>query len=198
MEEEEDDYKGNGKQQLEALIKEYYNKYVQLKNVLTQSANFLKDLQKRIGTDRHRTLADEYENDATNVLLEQDMLAISATRERIQQIESYYKVSDYAKIWQLLFDFCNADLLPYIDISKTEITDDNLDSKYITVSSMLTAILQRLAPIQPFLAEEIHGETYSTSSIFNNQLLEFSHINIQGDTKSRWESLKKTHQTKHK
>lgn len=189
---------GNGKQQLEALIKEYYNKYVQLKDVLSQTVNFLKDLKKRTGADKHRTLADEYEDDPTNVLLEQDKLAISAIRERIQQIEDYYEVSDYAKIWQLLFDFCNADLLFYIDISKTEITDDNLDSKYITLSSMLTAILQRLAPIQPFLAEEIHGETYSTSSIFNNQLLEFSHINIQGDTKSRWESLKKTHQNKHK
>ena len=188
--------KGNGKQQLEALIKEYYNKYEQLKEALYQAVNFLNDLKKRTGADKHRTLADE--NDGTSALLEQDKLAISVTTERIQQIESSYAVSDYAKIWQLLFDFCQSDLLFYIDLSKTEITDENLDSKYITVSSMLTAILQRLAPLQPFLAEEIHVETYSSSSIFKNRLFEFSHINIQGDTKSRWESLKKTHQTKHK
>ncbi len=190
--------KGNGKQQLEALIKEYYNKYGQLKDALYQAANFLKDLKKRTGSDKHRTLADENEDDRTSILLEQDKLAISVTREHIQQIEAYYEVSDYAKIWQLLFDFCQSELLFYIDLSKTEITDENVDSKYITVSSMLTAILQRLAPIQPFLAEEIHGETHSTSSIFKNRLFDFSHINTQGDTKSRWESLKKTHQTKHK
>ena len=194
--------RGNGKQQFETLIQEYYNKYVQLKDMLYQTVNFLEDLQKRMGADRHRTLANENENenedDVTNILLEQDELAISMTRELIEQIESSYAASDYAKIWQLLFDFCQSELLFYIDLCGVEMTDADLDSKYITVSCMLTAILHRLAPLQPFLVEEIYVETYSPNSIFNNRWFEFSQINTQGDTKSMWKSLKKTHQTKHK
>ena len=187
---------GDGTKQLETLLEEYNHKYTQLKKIFYQTAELLIDLEKKGCSDTRSILSNEPGVDVSDVLLEPDALAVSLANKLLIDIEAAYRKRDFYGIWQLLYDFCRTDLQFYIKFCGSEVIDTGLESAQLSVSSILKVILQRLAPLHPFLAEEIFAQTNaSTGSIFQNGWNQLPKISQQFDTKAEWESLKKIYQS---
>ena len=187
--------KGNGTQQLKGLLDEYYSKYLQLKTILYQIVKFMSDLQQKNNDECHSVMSNQPDDNAINTLTEQDRLAIAVTKVHLRRIETQYEEGNFFKMWQLLFDFCQSELLDYFEICRTGLADNNIDSIQIATSFIVTSVLQRLAPIQSFLAEEMYLEWYSKGSIFKNKWSQYHQENSQKDIMSKWKELKNSYQT---
>ena len=187
---------GDGTKQLEALLEEYNHKYAQLKKIIYQAVELLSDLQKKTKFNKQITLTDEPDENVSDILLEHDSLAISLTNQLLSDVEALYRKRDFYGMWQLLFDFCRTDLQFYIEFCGSEVIDKGLESAQLSLSSIFKVILQRLAPLHPFLSEEIFAQTNSSKgSIFQNEWNPLPKISQQFDTKAEWESLKKIYQS---
>jgi isoleucyl-tRNA synthetase len=156
----------------------------------------LSDLQKKTKFNKQITLTDEPDENVSDILLEHDSLAISLTNQLLSDVEALYRKRDFYGMWQLLFDFCRTDLQFYIEFCGSEVIDKGLESAQLSLSSIFKVILQRLAPLHPFLSEEIFAQTNSSKgSIFQNEWNPLPKISQQFDTKAEWESLKKIYQS---
>ena len=190
-------FKGDDTKQLEELIEKYNQKYGQLKEILDQAVQLLLDLQKSTNSKKSTTPSKKTDTNVSDILLEHDALAISLTNLLLCDIEAAYTERDFYRMWQLLFDFCRTDLQFYIEFCGTKEKTKELVSAQFAFTSILTTILQCLAPISPFLAEEIFIQTKSSStSIFQNKRRQLPKISQQFDIKIEWESLKNSHQPK--
>ncbi|RKU06888.1 hypothetical protein C6501_18155 [Candidatus Poribacteria bacterium] len=192
----QDQLEGDGTKQLEALLEAYNHKYAQLKKILYQTAELLTNFEKKGYSDTHTILSNEHGTEVSDVLLGPDVLAVSLTNKLLIDIEAAYQKRDFYGMWQLLYDFCRTDLQFYIELCGSEVIDKRLESVQLAVSSILKVILQRLAPLHPFLAEEIFAQTNSSiGSIFQDKWNKLPKISQQFDTETEWESLKKIHQS---
>ena len=71
-------------------------------------------------------------------------------------------------MWRKIFDFCEKELLLYVDLC----IENDLDSSKSVLTSVFKVILQNLSPILPFLAEEIFTKGFSDStSIFEEKIV---------------------------
>ena len=188
---------GDGTQQLETLIKKYNRKYNQLKATLHQTLELQADLQKKRNIEKQETKSNDFDKEMFETLLPTDTIAVSLTYQLVSEIEDAYKKRDFYKMLELLFDFCRKELAFYIIYCRTEISDENLESIQLALPAILKPLIQRLAPLMPFLAEAIYAEAFSAStSIFEEKWDEL--IPIVGDTEIRteWESLKNVYHSK--
>lgn len=187
---------GDGTKQLETLLEAYNHKYAQLKKILYQTVELLTDFEKKGYSDTHTILSNEHGAEVSDVLLEPDVLAVSLTNQLLIDIEAAYQNRDFYGIWQLLYDFCRTDLQFYIELCGSEVIDKRLESAQLSVTSIFKVILQHLAPLHPFLAEEIFAQTNSSiGSIFQDKWNKLPKISQQFDTQAEWESLKKIYQS---
>ena len=99
--------------------------------------------------------AAENETTAINKDSPIDSLVITVTAQLLQEIQQAYQVEDFHKMWKMLTDFCQDDLRFYIHTLESRPTT-TLRQAQITLSQVTTALLQRLAPLTPFLAEHFY------------------------------------------
>lgn len=188
--------KGDGAKQLEELIAKYNHKYAQLKEILYQAVELLADLEEKGNSVVQTIFSKGLNEDITASLQEPDMLAVSLTNRLLIDIEAAYYAKDFYEMWRLLYDFCHTELLFYIEFCCGKIPKKRSDSVQIALLLISKSILQRLAPIHPFLAEEIFVQTNIFSkSIFQSEWCQLPEISGQIDAKVEWESLKKFYQS---
>ncbi len=186
----------DGTQQLESLIENYNQNYTQLKEILFQTVELLTDLRKNGNSDAQITLSKEPDENVFDALWETDALAVSLTKLLLIDVEAAYQERDFYGMWQLLFDFCQTELLFYIHLCRTEVSYKRSESTQIALSTIFKVVVQRLAPIFPYLAEEIYADGFSPSvSIFEEKWCNLSPIISDNNTRAQWESLKNVHQS---
>ncbi|MDE0088285.1 MAG: class I tRNA ligase family protein, partial [Candidatus Poribacteria bacterium] len=188
--------KGDGAKQLEELIAEYNQKYAQLKEILYQAVELLADLQEKGNSVTHTIFSKGLNEDITASLQEPDMLAVSLTNRLLIDIEAAYYGKDFYEMWRLLYGFCHTELLFYLEFCCGKIPKKRSDSVQIALLLISKSILQRLAPIHPFLAEEIFAQiNIFSKSIFRSEWCQLPEISEQIDVKVEWESFKKNYQS---
>ena len=143
----------------------------------------------------------------TDKKLLMDSLAIAVTNQLLQKVQHAYENRNFHEMWKLLMDFCEADLRFYVDAIGARPTA-TLHSAQSTLLMISTVLLQRLAPLTPFLAEHFYTLIFTdgaaeTHSIFQkswNQLQPTQFHNVGAAPASpvlaQWETLKNEYQSK--
>ena len=143
---------------------------------------------------------------ATDKLLPIDSLAIIVTSQLLQDVQQAYQNGDFHEMWTLLTDFCEGDLRFYLRAMESR-PATTLHVAQATLSHISTALLQRLAPLTPFLAEHFYHlisaeDITGNRSIFQKKWHRLSSIVEQAmhasdietdDAKTEWEALKNAH-----
>ena len=143
---------------------------------------------------------------AIDKILPIDALAITVTSQLLQDVQQAYQNRNFHEMWTLLTDFCKEDLRFYFGAVESR-SDTTLHVAQVTLTQIATALLQRLAPLTPFLAEHFY-HLMSTDGIMRNhsifqkkwhllspvigQVLQGSDIEVN-DAKVEWEVLKNAH-----
>lgn len=137
-----------------------------------------------------------------------DSLAIILTSRLLHDVQQAYHDGNYHKMWTLLTDFCKDDLRFYLHAMESR-PAKTLQVAQATLVQIATAILQRLAPLTPFLAEHFYhlispDGIIGNQSIFQNnwhllspiveKTLHVSDIEIK-EAKTEWEVFKNVHET---
>ena len=133
-----------------------------------------------------------------------DALALAATEACLQAVQHAYQAGNFHEMWRILVDFCDADLGVYARLIAKR-PKATISAARRTFSAILTALMQRLAPLTPFLAEYGYNicsaptistdgkrqkktSTDAPNSIF---LTPWLHLQpAQPDARTEWESLK--------
>ncbi len=171
---------------VEELVQEKNDQYVQLKEILYKTNELLSGIKQK-KSDKPKKFSTIIDEKAIDKLSEQDRLAISMTYQFLCEYQLSYDKRDFFSMWQLLYDFCRTDLDFYIGLSNTEVTD----TTQITLTSIFKVVIQRIAPILPYLAEEIYANEFSSKkSIFEEKWLNLPQIIGDEDTNAKWVSLK--------
>lgn len=181
----------DGTEQVEDLLERHYQNYERLKDILTDVSEFIsgfkkteKEKQQKVLNERHTKSYDKLNN--------QDVLAIFMTQRLLNDVEEVYEKREFYNIWLMLLEFCQTELSFYLDLCKT----DKSESMKIALTSIFKAVVQRMASILPFLAEELHTNVFSTTrSIFEEKWYNFPPINDEIDTTDEWETLKQSVET---
>lgn len=214
--------------QLETLAEGYLTEYKHLQTLL-QDLNallypFLLDVQTALEQDEDdfdllpdQNPWEEQEHDlhftdaaggATpdkNLLM--DSLAIAVTNQLLQKVQLAYDSRNFHEMWELLVNFCEADLRFYVSAIGAR-PAATLHSAQRTLLMISTVLLQRLAPLTPFLAEHFYtlistdgaAETHSIFQKNWNQLQPTHPHNVETASASpvlaQWETLKNDYQSK--
>jgi isoleucyl-tRNA synthetase len=94
-------------------------------------------------------------------LLPLDALALSVTNEVLQSVDLAYQQHRFHQAWSILSDFCESDLyrfyLPMLE-ERVKAPEGLLEKRsgQTALWEILHVLIQRFAPITPFLAEQIH------------------------------------------
>lgn len=145
---------------------------------------------------------------STHTLSRTDSLMIAVTSQLLQEVQQSYETGNYHEIWRMLTDFCDSDLRFYLHLMREETAGSDPLAK-TTLLEITTAILQRLAPLTPFLAEHFYHlisavDGTGDGSIFQKQWHDFSGIIRRDaevpdsgthDAKAEWETLKNASDT---
>lgn len=182
--------KVDGTAQLETLAKKHKRKYTQLKEILHEAARLRAHFRSEASTDAP--------DEKTSALLHPDTLAVSITNQLLEDVAAAYRKSDFYGIWTRLFDFCRADLQCYIHLcQQIDGSDKRFTSAKIAFEAISNVLLQCLAPLFPFLAEEIHQDmTNVPASVFLNTRNQLPSVPEQDDAKSEWRALKNAYRSK--
>ncbi|MDE0324665.1 MAG: class I tRNA ligase family protein [Candidatus Poribacteria bacterium] len=201
--------------QLEKLAKDYSVQYQLLQGLLEDISTQLKnDGQSSVispdgddpveressSTDSRQLITDNYSIDS---------LAIIVTAQFLQEVQQAYQDANFYEIWTILTDFCENDLRFYVSAVKS-CTAERLHAAQVTLSQIGTALLQRFAPLTPFLAEHfypliategvagnhsIFQKNWHLLSPVDGQTLHISDIETD-NAKAEWEVLKNTYDAK--
>lgn len=87
-----------------------------------------------------------------------DALAITVTEQLLQEIQHAYQAGNFHEMWKMLTNFCQDDLHFYLRTLESRPTK-TLRAAQMTLSQITTTLLQRLAPLTPFLAEQFYRLT---------------------------------------
>ena len=179
-------------EQLETLIEKHYQNYESLKQTFYQVADIISGF-KKTAKKKQQTLLNESNAKDYDKLQNQDTLALLITHQLQTHLQELYEKNDFYKMWELLFEFCQSELTFYLGLCKS----DNSDSANIVLTSIFKILLQRIAPIFPYLAEESYRDVFSTTkSIFEEKWYHLPHINDEINTNDEWESLKQSDKSK--
>ena len=160
-------------------------------------------------TPTHTDIEALGETAATGKILPIDSLAITVTAQLLQEVQLAYQAENFYEMWTLLTDFCQDDLRFYSRTMESRPTT-TLHAAQSILSEITTGLLQRFAPLTPFLAEHfyrrisIEGMT-SDQSIFQENW--HSHSSLIGQTlqpsdgkkdeaKAEWEEVKRAYDAK--
>ncbi len=201
--------------QLEKLAKDYSVQYQLLQGLLEDISTQLKnDGQSSVispdgddpveressSTDNRQLITDNYSIDS---------LAIIVTAQFLQEVQQAYQDANFYEIWTILTDFCENDLRFYVSAVKS-CPAERLHAAQVTLSQIGTALLQRFAPLTPFLAEHfypliategvagnhsIFQKNWHLLSPVDGQTLHISDIETD-NAKAEWEVLKNTYDAK--
>ena len=200
---------------LEKLAKDYSVQYQLLQGLLEDISTQLKnDGQSSVispdeddpveressSTDNRQLITDNYSIDS---------LAIIVTAQFLQEVQQAYQDANFYGMWTILTDFCESDLRFYVSTVKSR-PAETLHAAQTILSQIGTALLQRFAPLTPFLAEHFYP-LISTEGVAGNhsifqknwhllspvdgQTLHISDIETD-DAKAEWEVLKNTYEAK--
>ena len=135
-----------------------------------------------------------------------DSLAIIVTSRLLQDIRQAYQDGNFHEMWTLLTDFCEDDLRFYVGVMESR-PDTIRHVPQGILSLISTVLLQRLAPLTPFLAEHFY-HLISTAGIMGNHSIFHSNWDLSSsiieqtlhvsdmdrdDAKAEWEVLKNAH-----
>lgn len=178
-------------EKLEALIEIHYQNYECMKKIFYKAAEILSGFKKTEKEKHKAILRDSIVKDYDK-LQKQDSLALMITHQLLIHLQEEYEKNDFLKMWVLLFEFCQSELDFYVGICETE----KSESDYITLTYILMVLLQRIAPILPYLAEELYREVFSTTtSIFEEKWHHIPQINDERNANDEWESLKQSYRS---
>ena len=138
-----------------------------------------------------------------------DSLVITLTAQLLADVQQAYSDEDFHGIWTRFTEFCEGTLQFYVDLMETR-SETTLPVAQAVLSEITTAILQRLAPLTPFLAEHFYHLTSvegltGNHSIFQKNWHLFSAgigqalptSDMDADrAKAEWEALKSSHDAK--
>jgi isoleucyl-tRNA synthetase len=146
---------------------------------------------------------------AAGKTLPMDSLAITVTAQLLQKVQQAYQTENFHEMWTMLTDFCQDDLRFYSRTMESRPTT-TLRAAQSILSEIMTLLLQRFAPLTPFLAEHfyrlisVEGIT-SDDSIFQGnwhsrspligQSLQPSDVK-KDETKAEWEEVKRAYNAK--
>ncbi|MDE0469679.1 MAG: class I tRNA ligase family protein [Candidatus Poribacteria bacterium] len=217
--------------QLEKLAKDYSVQYQQLQGLLEdisdclsdflQNGNETKNASGKKGKDKKQgkqeveainleaMRMEETGAAATDEIASTDSLAIAVTAQFLQGVRQTYQDANFYEMWTMLTDFCENDLRFYVQTVKSR-PAETLHAAQTALSQIGTALLQRLAPLVPFLAEHFYPRI-STEGVAGNhsifqknwhlllpvdgQILHISGIE-EDKAKAEWEVLKNTYDAK--
>ena len=182
----------DGLEQVEKLMEKQLHNYESIKEILSNLSEFISSL-KNAGKEKQQKLLKERQTNSYEKLNRQDMLAISITHKLIMNIEELYEQREFYSIWVMLLEFCQTELSFYLNLCRSE----KSESMQIALTSIFKAVVQRIATILPYLAEELHAQVFTSSkSIFEEKWYNFPPINDEADTIDEWKSLKESVETK--
>ena len=220
-------------QQLEALAKNHLTQYQQLHALFDEISSYLYPLLLDSDSEIHKdgqhfteietgfagapthtdleTSETEQTADTTTDQARQiDALAITVTEQLLQETQHAYQAGNFHEMWKMLTDFCQDDLRFYVRTLEARPTK-TLRAAQMILSQITTTLLQRLAPLTPFLAEHFYrlisvdGVTGS-HSIFQRNWHDLSHLvakssmpsNISNmkneNAKAEWEARKREYE----
>ena len=144
-----------------------------------------------------------------NKTLPMDALLITVTAQLLQEVQQAYQTENFHKIWTMLTKFCQDDLRFYNDAIESRPTT-TLQAAQSILLEITTALLQRFAPVTPFLAEHFYRDISidrmtSNHSIFQRNWHSHSPLieqNLQlsdaekDKAKVEWEELKRAYDAK--
>ena len=143
---------------------------------------------------------------AADKIIPIDSLAITVTSQLLQDVHQAYEAGNFHEMWTLLTNFCEGDLRFYVHAMESR-PAKTLHAAQATLSEVTTALLKRLAPLTPFLAEHFYHLISAEGmngdhSIFQKkwhllspiieQTLPVSDIEMDR-AKAEWEVLKNAH-----
>ena len=109
---------------------------------------------------------DRIDQATTDKNLTIDSLAINATAQLLQEVEHVCQNGHFHEMWKKLINFCEQDLVFYVkSIESRDATTRHAAQN--TLAQISIALLQRFAPVVPFLAEHFH-HLISTDKRTNN------------------------------
>ena len=135
-----------------------------------------------------------------------DSLAITVTTQLLQEVEQAYQNGNFHEMWKMLTNFCEQDLGFYVrTIESRDAT--TFQAAQGTLSEISTALLQRLAPLTPFLAEHFHHLISTDNETDNHSIFEKNWHSVspairqslrasrtkKNDAKAEWEALKNSY-----
>ena len=198
---------------LDKLAEDYLLRYQRLQGLLESISKCL------AGSDQQRkSLSDDFQRfpmvlasdsesrwmASENSLV--DSLAVILTSRLLQDVQQAYQDGNYHEMWTLLTDFCEDDLRFYVRAMESR-PAKTLHVAQATLAQIAMTLLQRLAPLTPFLAERFYhpisteGLTGNHSIFQNNwhllspiveKILHISDIDMNA-AKAEWEVLKNAH-----
>ncbi len=153
------------RRQLGTLAKKYWSKYERLQQLLEQVSTLCQDTDKAGETSEFEApnVPDEIGQN------QRDELALDATKARLKEVEAAYRNRNFHKMWELLFDFCDIDLRFYLQFVPMGSHETSYAARR-TLSIIGTLLLQRFAPLTPFLAERFYKQL--SESLTKNGALE--------------------------
>ncbi len=175
-------------EQFETLMEKHCQNYVSLKDMFCQVAEIITDFKKTAKKKQPSLLSENSVKDF-HKLQKPDKLVILITEQLQTHLQEVYEKYEFYKMWVLLYEFCESELTFYLSLCKT----DKSDSANIALTSIFKILLQRIAPILPYLAEEFYTEVFSTKkSIFEEKWYHIPHIDNEINANDEWKSLKQS------
>jgi len=224
--------------QLEKIAERYFTQFHQMHALFTRIASRLYQLsldsqklseKEQNETDKQHSTATNGRNGQTgfayapthtnlevpkgtataNKTLPMDSLLITLTAQLLQEVQQAYQTENFHKIWTMLTKFCQEDLRFYSDAIESRPTT-TLQAAQSILLEITTALLQRFAPVTPFLAEHFYRDISidrmtSNHSIFQRNWHSHSPLieqNLQlsdaekDKAKVEWEELKRAYDAK--
>ena len=188
---------------LEKFAKDYLVQYQRLQVLLNDIGNCLGDFLQSGNETKRKKATGGKRTAAADKSASVDSLVMILTSQLLQEVQQAYQDANFCKMWTLLTDFCENDLRFYVSTVESR-PAKTVHEAQATLSQIGTALLQRFAPLTPFLAEHFYclispdGMT-GDHSIFQKNWHPLSSTNGQtlhvsdaetNDAKAEWEALK--------
>ena len=149
---------------------------------------------------------DRTDKPITDQNLTIDSLATTVTAQLLQKVEQVYQNGHFHEMWKILMNFCEQDLRFYA--SSIESRDaTTFHAAHNTLAQISIVLLQRFAPLIPFLAEHFYRLISADKGIDNRSIFQKNWHSVppairqslrasrtkKNDAKVEWEALKNAH-----
>ena len=182
---------------LDSQIKKCNRKYMQLKKVLTNAIEVCMKLEDSENKKRRSRKSFNPNTFKIQDLKENDVVALSRINVSISSIDKAYQTKEFQNIFDLLSDLCLKEFDQYIQLCQNGLTKNDFQSAQSTITAILKVVIQRLAPITPFLAEDLNSAVFTSSkSIFEEKWINLPQTNWNDDMVKEWKTLISKNQSK--